>query len=54
MSLWRLGVSQPSGSRHHKVRGAAGLIFPIRRKGWTYCRRDEAALVAVADRIREI
>jgi ArsR family transcriptional regulator len=50
----KLGVSQPTGSRHLKVLVDAGLIIPTRRKGWTYYRRDEAALNAVAARMTEI
>ena len=50
----KLGVSQPTGSRHLKVLVDAGLIIPTRRKGWTYYRRDEAALAAVVARMKEI
>lgn len=50
----KLGVSQPTGSRHLKVLVDAGLVVATRRKGWTYYRRDEDALAAVAERMREI
>lgn len=50
----KLGVSQPTGSRHLKVLVDAGLVVATRRKGWTYYRRDEHALAAVAERMREI
>ena len=50
----KLGVSQPTGSRHLKVLVDAGLLVATRRKGWTYYRRDEDALAAVAERMREI
>ena len=50
----KLGVSQPAGSRHLKVLVDAGLIIPTRRKGWTYYRRDEQAIAAVAARMTEI
>lgn len=50
----RLGVSQPAASRHLKVLVDAGLVIPTRRKGWTYYRRDESALAAVAERMKEI
>lgn len=50
----KLGVSQPTGSRHLKVLVDAGLVIPTRRKGWTYYRRDEAALTAIASRMTEI
>ena len=50
----RLGVSQPTGSRHLKVLVDAGLVVATRRKGWTYYRRNEVAIAAVADRMRGI
>lgn len=50
----KLGVSQPAGSRHLKVLVDAGLIIPTRRKGWTYYRRDEAAIALVAARMTEV
>lgn len=45
----RLGVSQPTASRHLKVLVDAGLLIPTRIKGWTYYRRDEAALARAAE-----
>lgn len=50
----KLGVSQPTGSRHLKVLVDAGLIVPTRRRGWTYYRRNEQALAAVASRMTEV
>ena len=50
----KLGVSQPTGSRHLKVLVDAGLVVATRRKGWTYYRRNEDAIVAVAQRMRGI
>ena len=50
----KLGVSQPTGSRHLKVLVDAGLVVATRRKGWTYYRRDEVAIAAVAERMRGI
>ncbi len=50
----KLGVSQPTGSRHLKVLVEAGLVVATRRKGWTYYRRNEDAIAAVAERMREI
>ncbi len=47
----KLGVSQPAASRHLKVLADAGLIIPTPRKGWTYYRRDEAAITALKRRI---
>ena len=43
----KLGVSQPAASRHLKVLTDADLIIPTARKGWTYYRRNEAALAAI-------
>ena len=50
----KLGVSQPTGSRHLKVLVDAGLVVATRRKGWTYYRRNEDSITAVAERMREI
>ncbi len=50
----KLGVSQPTGSRHLKVLVDAGLVVATRRKGWTYYRRNEDALTAVAEQMRGI
>ncbi len=50
----KLGVSQPAGSRHLKVLVDAGLVIPTRRKGWTYYRRNEEMLSAVAARVAQI
>ena len=50
----KLGVSQPAGSRHLKVLVDAGLIIATPRQGWTYYRRDEAALSAVVERLAQI
>lgn len=50
----KLGVSQPAASRHLKVLTDAGLIVPTPRKGWTYYRRDETAIDALKQRIREL
>jgi ArsR family transcriptional regulator len=44
----KLGVSQPAASRHLRVLVDTGLLVPTRRKGWTYYRRDEHAIEAVA------
>jgi len=42
----KLGVTQPAASRHLKVLTEAGLVIATSRKGWTYYRRNEAALEA--------
>ena len=44
----KLGISQPAASRHLKVLVDAGLLIATPRQGWTYYRRDEAQLRAVA------
>ena len=50
----KLGVSQPAGSRHLKVLVDAGLIVATRRKGWTYYRRDEAAIAELTQQLTNI
>ena len=50
----KLGVSQPAASRHLKVLVDTGLIVATRRRGWTYYRRNDAAIEAVAARIARI
>jgi len=50
----KLGVSQPAGSRHLKVLVDAGLIVATPRKGWTYYRRDEAAMSATIEQLAKI
>ena len=50
----KLGVSQPAASRHLKVLVDAGLIIPTPRKGWTYYRRDDAAIAAAIADIAQI
>lgn len=50
----KLGVSQPAGSRHLKVLVDADLVIPTRRKQWTYYRRNEATLAAVATAVSRL
>jgi DNA-binding transcriptional ArsR family regulator len=50
----KLGVSQPAESRHLKVLVDAGLVIATPRQGWTYYRRNEAALSDVAQRLSQI
>lgn len=40
----KLGVSQPAGSRHLKVLVDANMLIATPIKGWTYYRRNEAAI----------
>ncbi|MCJ9427494.1 ArsR/SmtB family transcription factor [Kordiimonas marina] len=49
----KLGVSQPTAARHLKVLADAGLIIPTRKKGWTFYRRDEAAISRLKRTISE-
>ena len=50
----KLGVSQPSASRHLKVLVDAELVIPTRRKGWTYYRRNEAALARATELVASL
>ncbi len=50
----KLGVSQPTASRHLKVLVDARLVIATRRKGWTYYRRNEARIAELARRIAAI
>ena len=50
----KLGVSQPAGSRHLKVLVDADLVIATRRKGWTYYRRNEPTIAAVAERLADV
>lgn len=43
----KMGVAQPTATRHLKVLAEAGLIIPTRKKGWVFYRRDEAAIGAL-------
>jgi DNA-binding transcriptional ArsR family regulator len=49
----KLGVSQPTASEHLRVLVQAGLLTPRRIKQWTFYRRDEAAIAAVAKAMAE-
>ncbi|HEX4982570.1 MAG TPA: winged helix-turn-helix domain-containing protein [Ilumatobacteraceae bacterium] len=50
----KLGISQPSASRHLKCLVDAGLLIATPRSGWTYYRRNEAAIAAAVDAIAQI
>ncbi len=50
----KLGVSQPAASRHLKVLVDAGLIIATPRKGWTYYKRDEAALAGLKHVVNDL
>lgn len=40
----RLGIAAATASRHLTILTDAGLLVSIRKKGWTFYRRDEAAV----------
>lgn len=46
---WR--VSAATASRHLRVMTEAGLLRAVRRKGWTFYRRDEAELKKLKRRL---
>ena len=50
----KLGVSQPTASRHLRILVDAGLIIATRRKGWVYYRRNEPAIAELAVLIASI
>lgn len=49
----KMGVAQPTASRHLQVLADAGLIIPTRKKGWVFYRRDEAFIDAFKKKISE-
>ena len=50
----KLGVGQPAASRHLKILVDAGLVVATRRRGWTYYRRNDAAIEAAAARLARL
>lgn len=40
----KLGIAAATASRHLTLLTEAGLLIPTRKKGWTFYRRDEAAI----------
>lgn len=40
----KLGVAQPTATRHLKILVDAGLIIPTRKKGWVFYKRDETRI----------
>lgn len=49
----RLGIAPATVSRHLTLLCDAGLLIPTRKKGWTFYRRDEAALRTLAQHIAD-
>lgn len=48
----RAGIAPATASRHLTLLVEAGLLVATRRKGWTFYRRDEAIIAALADALR--
>jgi DNA-binding transcriptional ArsR family regulator len=44
----KLGISQPTAHQHLKILVDAGYLVPTRIKQWTFYRRDDRAIAAMA------
>ena len=44
----RLQIAPATASRHLTLLADCGLLIATRKKGWTFYRRDEAAIAALA------
>lgn len=42
----KLGIAAATASRHLTLLTECGLLIATRKKGWTFYRRDEAAIAA--------
>ncbi|MEV0455897.1 ArsR/SmtB family transcription factor [Catellatospora methionotrophica] len=49
----KLGVAAATASRHLTLLTQAGLLIPIRKKGWTFYRRNEPALRAFTNSLQD-
>jgi ArsR family transcriptional regulator len=49
----RLGVAQPTATTHLQALARAGLVTSKRVGQWTFYKRDEQAIAALAHRIRK-
>ena len=49
----RVGLAPATVSRHLSLLSGAGLLVATRRKGWTFYRRDEAAIRRLFARLSE-
>lgn len=47
----RLGIAAATASRHLTLLTDAGFLIATRKKGWTFYRRDEAAIAEFVDRL---
>ena len=45
----RIGIAPATASRHLALLSDAGLLVATRKKGWTFFRRDEAAIRRLID-----
>ncbi|MEN8376392.1 MAG: helix-turn-helix domain-containing protein [Gemmatimonadota bacterium] len=50
----KLGVSQPTTSRHMKLLVDAGLVRPTRIKQWTFYRRNPEGIARARGLIKEV
>ena len=48
----KLGIAAATASRHLTLLTDAGLLIPTRKKGWTFYRRNEAAIRRFAKAIQ--
>ncbi|MEH6477566.1 MAG: winged helix-turn-helix domain-containing protein [Sneathiella sp.] len=48
-----LNVAQPTASRHLDILKQAGFITVRRHQKWSYCKRDEVAIVDYLDWLRQ-
>lgn len=48
----KLGISPATASRHLTLLTDSGFLLATRRKGWTFYRRDEAAIQRFGDFLR--
>ena len=44
----KLGIAAATASRHLTLLADCGLLITTRKKGWTFYRRDEAAIARFA------
>lgn len=48
----KLNIAAATASRHLTILTEAGLLIATRKRGWTFYRRDEAAIRAFAKQLR--
>ena len=49
----KLGISQPTASEHLRILTAAGLVRATRIKQWTFYKRNEKAIAAFKQALRD-